>query len=148
MASSNASVRAPSQNLGLENIPLESDVISAPSALYDRAASASADPGRLTRPPSTQALPLRAPKRQYAEDKSTPNATLDFHRGVLRRLKAWHQWDTDRYKSLSKFLMSKVGFPKRPIRPSRDHLFWLATYFFSATSVTQSNCVRFWRRPL
>ena len=112
MASSNASVRPPAGDPSLENVvPLESVVTDEPS-----------ESERLARNPSIHALPS-APSWKW-------NETLNSQRAVLSRLKAWHQWETDRYKSLGKFLMSKAGFPKRPICPSNDQLVSLATHFF------------------
>ncbi len=58
------------------------------------------------------------------------SASLEPQRAVLRKLKAWHQWDTNRYKSLGNWLMSKAGLPKRPICPSKRELLSLSEYFF------------------
>ena len=128
MASSNASVFEPSQNLSHDNIvALESVVTGKTSRPHDDAASESVDPERLTRHSSTHVLP---PSFSMRETAGSANAILETHRAVLSRLKAWHQWEIDRYKSLSKFLMSKAGIPKRPIRPTHAQLLSLATYFF------------------
>lgn len=110
MASSNASVGAPSRNTSHENVvPLESIFTGEPSGPPDhRPVSAWADPGGIAKHWDI----------------------LESQRAVLGRLKAWHQWDTDRYESLSTYLMSKAGFPKRPICPTRDELLSLVTYFF------------------
>lgn len=124
MASSKTSVSAPCRNPNHGDIvPLESVVTGEPSRSFVRAASGSVDPERLTRRHSTQALPPSDREIEW-------NALLNSQRAVLRKLKAWHKWDTDRYRSLSKFLMSKAGFPKRPICPAPCQLFSLATYFF------------------
>lgn len=125
MASSNVSV---SQNLSHDNIvPLESVVTGKTPGSHDAGGSDSVDPERLTRNSSTDVLP---PIPSMHEPAGNADAILETHRVVLRRLKAWHQWETDRYKSLSKFLMSKAGIPKRPIRPTHAQLLSLATYFF------------------
>ena len=123
------SVRLPSQDPSHENIiPLESVITDGPSDLEN-----------LGRHDSTHASPSRASGNQswWYPDPSLSgnpsrkwNETLDSQRAVLKRLKAWHQWDTDRYKSLGNFLMSKAGFPKRPICPSDDQLVSLARHFF------------------
>lgn len=112
MASSNASVRPPARDPSYENIvPLESVVTDEPSGS-----------GNLAGHNATPDIPSQ-PLGQWDE-------ILNSQRAVLKRLKAWHQWEIDRYKSLGKFLVSKAGFPKRPIRPSNDQLLSLATHFF------------------
>lgn len=112
MASSNASAGAPFHHSSHEEIvPLESVFTGEPSGpSYDHAASASAD---LEVPTPQSAI------RQY-----------HIQRAVLGRLKAWHQWEIDRYNSLTGYILSKVGFPKRPICPSPEEVLSLATYFF------------------
>lgn len=110
MASSNASVRSPARNRSHENtVPLESVVTDEPSGSENLAGH-----------DSTYAVPSQPSWKKILNSK----------RAVLKRLKAWHQWEIDRYKSLGKFLISKAGFPKRPICPSNDELLSLATYFF------------------
>lgn len=105
MASSNAFVRAPSQNPSHENIvPLESVVTDQPSASHVRVASGSIEAEGLTRHTSTHALP----SSHTSEREIAWKAMEVSQRAVLRRLKAWHQWDTDRYKSLSEFILSKA----------------------------------------
>ena len=116
MASSNASVGAPSRNISHENVvPLESIFTGEPSGPPDhRAVSAW---------PNSETPEAKLKDAEHLD-------ILDSQRAVLGRLKAWHQWDTDRYQSLSTYLMSKAGFPKRPICPTRDELLSLVTYFF------------------
>ena len=77
----------------------------------------------------SEALWQPALKRLHPPSLSFEQA-LKSQRAVLKKLKAWHIWDTDRYKSLGQFLMSKAGFPKRSTCPSSVELFSLATYFF------------------
>lgn len=114
MESSNASVCAPPRNPGFENTaPLENVVTGQRPGSYGSVPSGSPDIERLTQ-----------------ERERSQSATIETQDAVLKRLKAWHLWDTDRYESLSKFLMSKAGFPKRPVCPTPDQLFSLATYFF------------------
>lgn len=97
-----------------------------PSGSYVGTASGSVDPELLTRHVSDGAL-----MPSFSSEREAWNAIrLDSQRAVLKRLQAWHQWDIDRYKSPSKFLLSRVGFPKRPVRPTRAQLLSLATYFF------------------
>ena len=55
---------------------------------------------------------------------------LERQREVLSRLKAWHDWDENRHKSLKKFLLSKAGYPRRPPRPSAEQLVNLSLYYF------------------
>lgn len=55
---------------------------------------------------------------------------LERQREVLGRLKAWHDWDENRHKSLRNFLLSKVGYPRRPSRPGYSELIELAFYCF------------------
>ena len=49
---------------------------------------------------------------------------------VLSRLKAWHDWDENRRKSLRNFILSKIGYPRWPSLPSRDELTQLILYYF------------------
>ena len=127
MASSNVSVRLTSQDSRYENIiPLESV---ATGELSDRENRGGHD--------STHAIPSGASEShswwnplRSGNSSRNRGEELDSQRAVLKELKAWHQWDTDRYMSLGKFLMSKAGFPKRPICPSDDQLISLATHFF------------------
>ena len=112
MAGSNASVRLSARDRSHENIvPLESVVTDEPSGSEDLAGH-----------DSTHANSSR-PFLDWEK-------ILDSQRAVLKRLKAWHQWEHDRHESLGKFLMSKAGFPRRPICPSDDQLISLATHFF------------------
>lgn len=55
---------------------------------------------------------------------------LEKHREVLRRLKAWHDWHGYRHKSLKTFLLSKIGYPRRPHCPDESNLLSLAKYYF------------------
>lgn len=55
---------------------------------------------------------------------------LEKHREVLKRLKAWHHWDANRHKSLSKFLLSNIGYPRRPDCPDESDLLSIAKYYF------------------
>ena len=59
---------------------------------------------------------------------------LRLQRRVLSRLKAWHDWDENRHKSLRNFLLGKVGYPRRPPRPGNDELRQLAFYYFPPRS--------------
>lgn len=59
---------------------------------------------------------------------------LNLQRRILRRLKAWHDWDENRHKSLRNFLLSKVGYPRRPPRPGNEELRRLAFYYFPPRS--------------
>ena len=105
-------VRPPARDPSHENIvPLESVVTDEPSGS-----------GNLAGHNATPAIPFQPPWQW--------NEILNSQRAVLKRLKAWHQWEIDRYKSLGKLLASKAGFPKRPICPSNDQLLSLATHFF------------------
>ncbi len=125
MASSNASIHASSHNLSHEHIaPLESVVTGEHSGSCDDAAGIFVNSERFPRHRSPYAFQPTLTNRQYAEHEA------DSQRIVLKRLKAWHQWDNDRYKSLRKFLISQAGFLKRPICPTPGQLFSLATYFF------------------
>lgn len=56
------------------------------------------------------------------------------HHGVLQRLKAWHQWETQHYSSLSTFLLSTIGYPRRPERPGDSELKQLAMFYFPPRS--------------
>ena len=126
MASSAASNRVLSDNPNDDNIaPLESVVTEPLSESHLSAAATPESPGHLT--PHSYAHELHHPP---SEPKNSSNAALESQRAVLQKLKAWHQWDTDRYTSLGKFLMSKAGFPKRPICPTNTELLSLATFFF------------------
>lgn len=85
MASFNASARAPSPDRSHDNIaPLDSVVTDESLRSYHDTAS-----GQLG---------------EYIESPLTSEdawkATLDSQRAVLGRLKAWHRWEVDRYKSL------------------------------------------------
>ncbi|KAL9045450.1 MAG: hypothetical protein Q9214_001504 [Letrouitia sp. 1 TL-2023] len=60
------------------------------------------------------------------------------HHGVLQRLKAWHQWETQHYSSLSAFLLSTIGYPRRPDRPGDSELKQLATFYFPPRSKLES----------
>lgn len=116
MAELNVFARLPAQDPKHENIvPLESVFTDDPS-----------NPGNLGEHDS----PLALPSRSFGSTSWKWDEELNSQRAVLKRLKAWQQWDTDRYKSLGSFLMSKAGFPKRPICPSDDQLFSLARHFF------------------
>ncbi len=126
MASSNASIHVSSRNLSHEHIaPLESVITGEHSKSYDGAAGVS----------FYQQYPEHnATTKKILDSQAAWNAArkmLDSQRAVLKRLKAWRQWDTDRYKSLRKFIMSKAGLPKRPKCPTPGQLFSLATYFFT-----------------
>ena len=140
MASSNASIH----NLSHEHIvPLESVVAGEHSRSYDGAAGVSVNSERFPRQRSPHAFQSTPMNPQYSveatwnkilDSQAAWNAArkiLDPQRVVLKRLKAWRQWDTDRYKSLSKFIMSKAGFPKRPICATPGQIFSVATYFFT-----------------
>ena len=121
MASSNGSAQALFANSSPENLaPLDSVVTDGPSGTYDHA----------TLHRHTNALPLSPSEHEPASAASDAIYVLNTQRAVLQRLKAWDQWDTDRYKSLTKFLMSKAGFPRRPPRPTHAELLSLAKYFF------------------
>ena len=123
MASSSA-VGVPAQNLDHENmIPLDSIITGEPSSLDERAAGGSVESEHV----HSRSEPILSVRRP-------PWQELETQRGVLKKLKAWHQWDLDRYKSLSRFLMSKAGFPRRPIRPTPDQLSSLTAYFFPPRS--------------
>ena len=112
MAGSNASVRLSARDRSHENIvPLESVVTDEPSGS-----------GNPARSDSTRAVPSWPPWKWIE--------ILHSQRAVLKKLKAWHQWENERHESLGKFLMSKAGFPRRPICPSDDQLISLATHFF------------------
>ena len=127
MASSNASASVLSDNSDGDNIaPLESVVTEPLFESHLSAAATPESPGHLT--PHASAHKLRYLPSSELEDSSI--AAWESQRAVLQRLKAWHQWDTDRYTSLGKFLMSKAGFPKRPICPTNTELLSLATFFF------------------
>ena len=127
MASSNASVSVLSANPGGENIaPLESVVTEPLSEAYLRAAATPESPDHLTPHASAHELHFLP----SSEQKDSSNAALESQRAVLQRLKAWYQWDTDRYRSMGSFLLSKAGFPKRPICPTNTELLSLATFFF------------------
>ena len=56
------------------------------------------------------------------------------HHAVLQRLKAWKKWKTEHYSSLSAFLLSTIGYPRRPDRPSDSELKQLATFYFPPRS--------------
>ncbi len=126
MASSNASIDASSRNPSHEHIaPLESVITGGYSGPYDGAAGV---------PTNRQYSEHNDAWKKILDSQAAWNAArkmLDSQRVVLKRLKAWHQWDTDRYESLSKFIMSKAGLPKRPNCPDSGQLFSLATYFFT-----------------
>ena len=127
MASSNASVSVLSYNADGDNIvPLKSVVTEPSSESHLRAATALESPGHLT--PHASAHGLHSSPSSAQKDSS--NSALESQRAVLQRLKAWHQWDNDRYTSLGQFLMSKAGFPKRPICPTNIELLSLTTFFF------------------
>ena len=127
MASSNASVVVLSDDPDGDNIaPLENVVTVPLSESHPRAAATPESSGHLT--PHASAHELRSLPSSEQEDSR--NAALESQRAVLRKLKAWYQWDTDRYRSLGNFLLSKVGFPKRPICPTTTELLSLATFFF------------------
>lgn len=55
---------------------------------------------------------------------------LEGQREVLSRLRKWHLWDVERHESPSRYLLSKIGYSKRPPRPSDGELKSLAAYFF------------------
>lgn len=55
---------------------------------------------------------------------------LEGQRVVLARLRAWHQWEIYRRKSLLKYLLSKPGCLRRPRCPDDADLVSLGTYFF------------------
>ena len=129
MARSIASDLAPIQNLSGEDIaPLESVVTDEGLDSNPYASSGWLYLENLTRQPF---LYGRLPDPFIEERKIEQDAVPESQRAVLRRLKAWYQWDIDRYQSLGQFLMSKAGVPKRPICPSRAELLSLAAYFFS-----------------
>ncbi|KAL8788395.1 MAG: hypothetical protein Q9195_007313 [Heterodermia aff. obscurata] len=67
--------------------------------------------------------------RQY-DPLNTAREEWDQQRRVLRRLKAWHDWDENCHKSLTNFLMSKIGYPRRPSRPTHNELHQLALFYF------------------
>ena len=58
------------------------------------------------------------------------DVALSAQRKVLKRLKAWHEWDFERRRSPLAFVMSVVGFPRRPKRPGLEELRALATFYF------------------
>lgn len=55
---------------------------------------------------------------------------LEGQRVVLARLRAWHQWEVDNHKSLFKYILSKLGYLRRPRCPDDADLVSLGTYFF------------------
>ena len=55
---------------------------------------------------------------------------LEEQRKVLSRLKAWHDWDENRHKSLRNYILSKVGYPRRPSLPGRNELSPRALFYF------------------
>ena len=127
MASLNTSVSGRAETPCGDNIvPLRSVITEQFSESHFRAATALENPGHLT--PHASAPGLNLPPS--SEEKDSGNTALEVQRAVLQKLKAWHQWDTDRYRSLGNFLSSKVGFPKRPICPTNTELLSLATFFF------------------
>ena len=69
-------------------------------------------------------------RRERSERLASAQVQLDQQRWVLSRLKAWHDWDENRHKSLRNFLLSKIGYPRRPNRPNNHELIRLALYFF------------------
>ena len=127
MACSNASVSVLSENPNGDNIaPLESVVTEPPSESHLRAAATPESPGHLTL--HTSSHELHSPPS--SEQEYSRNAALESQRAVLQKLKAWHKWDTNRYRSLGIFLLSKVGFPKRPICLTNTEFLSLATFLF------------------
>ena len=69
-------------------------------------------------------------ERERSEQLKSAQVQLEQQRRVLSRLKAWHDWDENRHKSLRNFLLSKIGYPRRPSRPNDSELIQLALYFF------------------
>ena len=64
------------------------------------------------------------------EQLQSAEVQLDQQRRVLSRLKAWYEWDQNRHRSLKNFLLSKMGYPRRPSLPHHNELTQLALYFF------------------
>lgn len=60
---------------------------------------------------------------------------LEGQRVVLARLRAWHQWEVDNRKSLFKYILSKLGYLRRPRCPDDADLVSLGTYFFPPRSL-------------
>ena len=60
---------------------------------------------------------------------------LEGQRVVLARLRAWHQWEVDNRKSLFKYILSKLGYLRRPRRPDDADLVSLGNYFFPPRSL-------------
>ena len=69
-------------------------------------------------------------ERERSKQLKSAQVQLEQQRRVLSRLKAWHDWDENRHKSLRNFLLSKIGYPRRPSRPNDSELIQLALYFF------------------
>lgn len=74
----------------------------------------------------------RAHERKSRGDVAQQDAAR--HHSVLQRLKAWHQWETQHYSSLSAFLLGTIGYPRRPDRPGDSELKQLATFYFPPRS--------------
>ena len=81
-------------------------------------------------PFSRQRQEEEAAARNRSKLVASAGKELENHRDVLKRLKAWHHWDANRHKSLSKFLLSKIGYPRRPACPDESDLLSLAKYYF------------------
>ena len=69
-----------------------------------------------------------------AREENTGNtaaiAEYSKYRTVLEKLRAWHEWDTTRRKSLTSFVLSMLGLRRRPVCPSEDDLYELALFHF------------------
>lgn len=75
---------------------------------------------------------MRSKEARRNEDKRDTAATAEYskYRTVLSRLRAWHEWDKARRKSLTSFILSSLGLRRRPLCPSEDELFDLALFHF------------------
>ena len=100
-----------------------------------RQVSAAADARRrlgilasVTNDPNDSSVPKRVRERQVRGQLAQQE--IPKHRNVLRRLRAWHAWDTHHYSSLSAWLLGFFGIPKRPDRPNDSELKQLAMFYF------------------
>ncbi|KAL8722754.1 MAG: hypothetical protein Q9225_000815 [Loekoesia sp. 1 TL-2023] len=73
---------------------------------------------------------LPASTKKYQHDQSSDSAELSKHRAVLKRLRAWHDWDQARRESLLSFVLSKLKIRRRPACPHEQELLSLALYYF------------------
>ena len=69
-------------------------------------------------------------KRERYKQLGSAQMKLKEQRQVLSRLKAWHDWDENRHKSLRNYILSRVGYPRRPSLPGRNELSQLALCYF------------------